>query len=159
MAINNTPKTGIGSVLGIGTAAISGTPGQTEFEAETYAVPSELGSFQEPGTSFDEQTWTRINDGRILRSKGAKDYGNITATIAFLPTDAARDAFDAALDDTAGQYPFRIEHTADGTTTSGFVYFVGRVMAAAPIDINNDAMRTVQYTIAVLQQPIYVAAT
>lgn len=159
MAINNLPKTGIGSTIGIGDAAITGTPGETEFLAATYVVLPELVSFQEPGRSFSEVTFTRLNDGLVRRSKGAKDLGSVTVTCAYIPNDPARDAFEAALDDTAGQYPFEIEYKEDGTTTSGFAYFVGRVMSSSAVDVSTDATRTIQYTIAVLQEPVFVDAT
>lgn len=158
MAVQNFVKTGAGTCLSIGDAAISGTPDLTAYQAASYDELNAEG-FDRPSKTFSENTFTPTCNGVVQKSKGEADLGTISITVGELVTDAAQTSIEAALNDLAGKYPFRIEYTKDGTTTSGFAYFTGRVMSMTLGAISPNGNRTISYQVAIVDEPLKVAAT
>lgn len=158
MAVVNKVKSGLGSKLSISTAAFSGTKDATGYAAATYAQIT-LEGFNAPGESYATIEWADLFTGVTTYIKGKKSYPTMDVTIADIPTDPARTAFDLGLADLTGEFAFKADMTTDGTTSGTIRYFTGIVMNKQFGDVNLDGVRTITYTMQVNSPVTTVAAT
>lgn len=157
MAVVNRVKSGLGSKLSISTTAYSGTKDSTGYAAATYANIT-LEGFSAPGESYATLEWADLFTGNTTYIKGKKAYPTIDVTIADIPTDTARTAFDLGLADLTGEMAFKAEMTTDGTTSGTIRYFTALVMSKKFGDVNLDGVRTITYTLQVSSPVVTVAA-
>jgi hypothetical protein len=124
MAIN----TASGTIVYIGTTALAST--LTEFEADTWIPIGENENLGEFGDQSSEVTFAAIGDGRVRRSKGARDAGTMQIVVARDPNDVGQNAMIAA-EATNFNYNFKVVH-ADAINenwSDTIEYFRGLVMS------------------------------
>lgn len=123
-----TINTASGSKLYIGTTAAASTLSQ--FEADTYILVGEVENLGEFGDQSSEVTFAAIGDGRVRRSKGARDAGTMSVVVGRDPNDVGQAAMEAA-EATNFNYNFKVVH-ADAVSeewTDTIEYFRGLVMS------------------------------
>jgi hypothetical protein len=148
------PVTTSGSRVYISTTAItSSTNSVALFAALTW---TEIGNIETIGDFGDESplvTFSAIGAGRVFKTKGARDAGEMTLTVAHDPADAGQSACIAA-EQTKFNYGFRVI-LADATGPSmsnSVIYFRGIVRSQRFNPGGNDAVTRRNYAIALNSQ-------
>lgn len=155
------PVTTSGTHVYISTAAVTtsiATVGQ--FAALSW---TEIGLIETIGDFGDQATvinFAAIGDGRVRKSKGARDAGDMQLTVAFDAADAGQNALDAA-EQTNNNYGIRVIF-ADGPTGSfsnTVVYFRGLVTSKRFSPGGNDTILKRMFMIAVNSKLYIVGST
>jgi hypothetical protein len=151
-----TINTASGSKVYIGTTASAST--LTQFEADTYILVGEVENLGEFGDQSSEVTFAAIGDGRVRRSKGARDAGTMSVVVGRDPNDAGQAAMEAA-EATNFNYNFKVVH-ADAINenwSDTIEYFRGLVMSKRTnVGTNDNVVRrtfNVGINTAIIEDP------
>lgn len=153
--------TASGAKIYIGPAVTDATDTTGEFAALTPYV--EIGLVETLGEFGDEAnivTFTALGDGRVRKTKGARDAGTMALTVAHQPTDAGQAALEAA-EATNNKYAFKVVYPdrPNPSGTDSIDYFRALVASKRKNVGGNDNVIRRTYSIA-LDSPVYtVAAT
>ena len=151
--------TASGTTVGISTGAVTSAASDTlaEFQALTYTDIGLVESLGEFGDDASIVTFAAIGDGRVRKSKGARDAGTMTITCAHDPHDAGQIAVEVA-EATNNKYAFRIvlpDAPTDSYTDSR-IYFRALVASKRKNIGNNDNVVRNTYNCAIDSQ-LYTA--
>jgi hypothetical protein len=123
-----TVKTASGSKFYIGTTAAASNLSQ--YESDTYVEVGEVEDMGQFGDTSSSVTFAAIGDGRIRKSKGARDAGTLPLVVGRDPADTGQAALEAA-EATNFDYNFKVVH-ADAINemwSDTVEYFRGLVMS------------------------------
>lgn len=155
------PVTTSGTRVFISTIAVTNaTDTLAEFAALTW---TEIGLIETIGDFGDEAStvnFSAIGDGRVRKSKGARDAGTMALTCAFDAADVGQNALDAA-EQTNSNYAFRVVFN-DGPTASysdTIVYFRGLVLSKRLSPGGNDTILKRTFNVAVNSQLYFNLST
>lgn len=148
--------TASGTTIAIGPAAADSVDTTSEFAALTPYVPigfvESLGEF---GDSSSVVNFAVIGDGRVRKSKGARDAGDIVLTVGHDPLDAGQLALEAA-EATKNNFAFKVvlpDRSVPGNTDT-IIYFRGKVMSKRRNVGTNDNIVRRTFTIGI-DSPLY----
>lgn len=145
------PVTTSGTKVYISTVTVTGT---TDTLAEFAALSwTEIGLIETIGDFGDEApmvTFSAIGDGRVFKTKGARDAGEMTLTCAHDPADTGQAALIAA-EQTKFNYGFRVifADAATASMSNSVVYFRGIVRSQRFNPGGNDAITRRMFNVAV----------
>jgi hypothetical protein len=138
------------------TTAASTVDTATEFAAKTYSAIGLVEDIGEYGDQANDVTFAAIGDGRVRRSKGARDAGVLQVVCAYDPADTGQlQAITAeAANGANANYAFKIVHQDAGNMVH---YFRGIVMSKRlRVGTNDNVVRQV-FNIAVNSPVVEVA--
>lgn len=141
-------KSGSGSKIYIGTTTAADT--EALFEADTYALIGVVETRGEYGDEAQEITFTALEDGRVRKSKGARDSGSLAITCGRDPDDAGQTALIAA-EATSDAYNFKIERDDQITPTTGnptTEYVRAFVLSAKRGEASSNAIETLTFNLS-----------
>ncbi len=95
----------------------------TGFEALSFSEVGEVSDLGEFGREYSEVTFNPLGDRRTVKRKGSFNDGNITMTLARVPSDSGQAILQDALDND-DSFHFVVE-LQDGTR----LYFAAQVMS------------------------------
>ena len=95
----------------------------TGFEALSFSEVGEVSDLGEFGREYSEVTFNPLGDRRTVKRKGSFNDGNITMTLARVPSDSGQAILQDALDND-DSFHFVVE-LQDGTK----LYFAAQVMS------------------------------
>jgi hypothetical protein len=150
-------STGAGARIYIGTAANSTADDESAYAALSYTEIGSVESISEFGDSAQSVTYMTLADGRVKKSKGGKDAGDVTITCIHDPLNAGQNAMIAA-EGTNFEYPFKVvlADAADANDTDSTFYYRARVMSKRlnPGDNNTVIKRT--FVTGIVSEPVEV---
>lgn len=143
-----TVKTASGSTLAIGDTSVAST--QTQYEAVTFTGIGEIESLGTIGDAANPVTFASIGDGRVRKSKGARDAGTMEVVCGHDPNDTGQAALDAA-EATNYEYNFKLTFAdARNENYTNTVWYFRALVITANADIGtNDNIVRKRYQIGV----------
>lgn len=114
--------TSAGTTISVSESA-PGSYDVTGFEALTFSEVGEVSDLGEFGREYSEVTFNPLGDRRTVKRKGSFNDGNITMTLARVPSDSGQAILQDALDND-DSFHFVVE-LQDGTK----LYFAAQVMS------------------------------
>jgi hypothetical protein len=143
-------QTGSGVTLAIGSAAQT----SPEYVGDTY---KEVGEVSEIGEFGDERTvveFIALSDGRVRKARGSANAGDSVVTYAYDSSDDGQDDLKDAFEEqsqAADEFNFRIQFNdaAGSPLLKTTFYFRARITSRRVQSITNDAVVTVQATLAI----------
>lgn len=150
MPASNTVLSPIGSFISIALVGRPATFTAAGYAALTSIEIGEVDSVGEYGAESALQSRTRLKDGQVVKSKGARNFGALPLTLAMVPGDAGQKALRDA---EATQVDYAVTVTFPDGTKDYMMCFVmsfkdnignaegGTVMAAATLEINSKPIR------------------
>ncbi len=122
------------------------------FPSLTFTNIGEVSDLGEFGREYSEVTFNPIGDRRTVKRKGSYNDGNISMTVARVPSDAGQTLLQDALDSDDSYY-FEVV-LQDGTT----LYFAAQVMSYTTNVGGVDQITSASVTIGITDDIIEVAA-
>jgi hypothetical protein len=123
----------------------------TGFEALTFTEVGEVSDLGEFGREYAEVTFNPLGDRRTVKRKGSYNDGNISMSVARVPSDAGQTLLQTALDSDDSYY-FEVV-LQDGTT----LYFAAQVMSYTTNVGGVDQITSASVTIGITNDIIEVA--
>jgi len=123
----------------------------TGFEALTFTEVGEVSDLGEFGREYSEVTFNPLGDRRTVKRKGSYNDGNISMSVARVPSDAGQTLLQDALD-SDNSYYFDVE-LQDGT----HLYFAAQVMSYTTNVGGVDQITSASVTIGITNDIIEVA--
>ena len=114
--------TSAGTTISVSESA-PGSYDVTGFEALSFSEVGEVSDLGEFGREYSEVTFNPLGDRRTVKRKGSFNDGNITMTLARVPSDSGQAILQDALDND-DSFHFVVE-LQDGTK----LYFAAQVMS------------------------------
>ena len=147
-------QTGAGATLAIGTTLAATTIG--EFEGDAYDVVGLVESIGPFGDTRTSVTFISLGDGRVRKSRGSADAGDMVVTYAFEAAgddgqDALKTAFETA-SQSADEFNFRVSFNDQITPTTGNptnFYFKAKIMSRQVQEVTTDGTILVQATLGI----------
>lgn len=130
--------TASGTRVYIGAVAASTIDSIEEFEAISGWV--EIGLIEQVpafGDSATEVTFEAIGDSRVRKSKGSRNAGTTTLTVAHDPLDAGQAAVEAA-EGTSDKYAFKVVIPDGPSGYSDTIQYFRALVMSRPMNIGNN---------------------
>ncbi len=121
------------------------------FDGLTFTEVGEVSDLGEFGREYAEVTFNPLGDRRTVKRKGSYNDGNISMSVARVPSDAGQTLLQAALDSDDSYY-FEVV-LQDGTT----LYFAAQVMSYTTNVGGVDQITSASVTIGITNDIIEVA--
>jgi len=121
------------------------------FDALTFTEVGEVSDLGEFGREYAEVTFNPLGDRRTVKRKGSYNDGNISMSVARVPSDAGQTLLQTALDSDDSYY-FEVV-LQDGTT----LYFAAQVMSYTTNVGGVDQITSASVTIGITNDIIEVA--
>jgi hypothetical protein len=142
--------------------AASATPANAAAYAAltVWQVVGLVESLGEFGDEANAISFAALGDGRVRKSKGARDAGTMAVTVAYDSTDGGQSLLETA-EGTNVNYAFRVVLPIKATSggTNEILYFMGLVMSKRNNVGNNDNIVRRTFNIAVNSPITRVAPT
>ena len=123
----------------------------TGFESLTFTEIGEVSDLGEFGREYSEVTFNPLGDRRTVKRKGSYNDGNITMSVARVPSDSGQTLLQTALD-SDDSYHFDVE-LQDGT----HLYFAAQVMSYTTNVGGVDQITSASVTIGITNDIVEVA--
>lgn len=120
----------------------------TGFEAVDWTEIGEVSDLGEFGREYAEVTFNPLGDRRTVKRKGSYNDGNVTMTVARVPSDSGQTLLQAALDSDDSQ-SIKVE-LQDGT----ILYFTAQVMSYTTNVGSVDQITTATVTLGITEDII-----
>ena len=151
--------TASGAKLSIGSSVAPATLNRAGYETDSSYV--EVGEIEDMGEFGDEAssvTFAAIGDGRVRKSKGARDAGTMELVIGFDSQDTGQASLRDA-EATTFNYNFKVElaDAPNATQTNSIFYFRGLVMSQRIAIGTNDNIMRMNVTVGVNTPLVEVA--
>lgn len=117
----------------------------------TYTQIKEVESIGPHGVTASVTEFTPIDTAIVAKVKGSKNYGNISLTMAYLPSDAGQDIIEAAAESN-NRYSIKI------TYQDTSIHYLDVLVSKDEIQdgaVNDVQKRTVE--LAICRKPVIVA--
>jgi hypothetical protein len=121
------------------------------FDALTFTEVGEVSDLGEFGREYAEVTFNPLGDRRTVKRKGSYNDGNISMSVARVPSDAGQTLLQTALDSDDSYY-FEVV-LQDGT----ILYFAAQVMSYTTNVGGVDQITSASVTIGITNDIIEVA--
>ena len=146
------------SKIYIGTTAAASTV--SEFDADTYTEIKEIEDLGEFGDTFEEITFTSIDDGRVRKLKGTADAGTIELIVGRDPLDPGQNALRAAVkSDLAHNVKVVLNDKPDATGTPTEFFFKAMVASSKNQLGGANEVTKQAFTLSITTEILEVAAT
>lgn len=124
---------------------------------QAVGLVESVGEFGDEASAI---SFAALGDGRVRKSKGARDAGTLSLTVAYDSTDAGQTLLETA-EGTNVNYAFRVVLPIKATSggTNEILYFMGLVMSKRNNVGNNDNIVRRTFNIAVNTAITRVAPT
>lgn len=142
--------TSAGTTIGI-TDTEPGSYDETGFAAASFTVIGEVSDLGEFGREYSEVTFNPLGDRRTVKRKGSFNDGNITMSVARVPSDGGQTLLQSALD-SDNNYYFNVT-LQDGTE----LYFAAQVMSYTTNVGGVDQITSASVTLGITDDIIEVA--
>jgi hypothetical protein len=138
------------ATVSIGGALAMADPAQADFEALTFVPVGEVESIGAFGDKANIVNFTSLADGRVRKSKGARDAGNFTVVVGRDPEDSGQAAMTAA-QATTFKYGIKIELAdAPGPGWTNTIFYLKVIVASANVDVGaNDHIVRINYDLGI----------
>jgi hypothetical protein len=124
-----------------------------------WTAIGEVESHGNHGMKATITTFTSVNTGIVQKLKGAKDYGTMSTTMGYVPSDAGQVLLETASEST-NRYSFKIQYPAGDGESVGEVHYLDALVASKENqDGDVNAVRKLAVDIAICKKPVVVAAT
>lgn len=140
-----------GTKLFIGTTAPAND--EASFAADTYVEVGELESVGDFGDEFNQSSFTSLSAGRVRKTKGSADAGDMSFSYGLDDADPGQAALIEAHADTLSNYNVKVQYNGGEVR-----YFKGLVMSLKEGAPNADATLMVNGSIAINSPIVKVAA-
>lgn len=151
--------TGAGATVAIGTTQAAST--QSQYEADSYTGIGEISDSGEFGDSRTVVTWQSLADGRVRKSRGSADAGDMTMIVGFDGSDAGQTAVKNAFavsSQSLDEFNFRVQLNDSGGVNPTTFYFRAKVTSRPLQSLTPDGIVTMQFNIAINTAIVEVAA-
>lgn len=140
----------IGSTISICAVARPTTNTAAGYAALTWIEVGEVDSIGETGAESALNSRTRLKDGAVVKSKGARNYGALPLTLAMVPGDLGQQALRTA-EESQKDFPIMTKFP-DGTIDYSMCFVMsfkdnignaegGTIMSAANLEVNRKPIR------------------
>ena len=144
-------QTSAGATIAI-SASLPATQDEAGYSGLTFDKIGEVESIGPYGITYNEVTYTALDNRRVRKFKGSYNPGNSDITLAIDREDAGQTTAKAARDSDA-EYAFEITFQ-DGSID----YYTGRVMSFTTNIAGVDSMTMGSMQIGINSDPVEVAA-
>jgi hypothetical protein len=146
------PFAASGTVLSTATYTTTpvGTTGAGSYGVLTWNIVGLVESVGEFGDEANAISFAALGDGRVRKSKGARDAGTMAITVAYDSTDVGQTALETA-EGTNVNVAFKVQlpNKITGPGAGEILYFLGLVMSKRNNVGNNDNIVRRTFNVAV----------
>lgn len=127
--------------------------------AMVYTAVGHVQTYGEFGMQAQVNTFTPVDTGVVFKTKGTKDYGNMSFTLGAVPGNAGQDIIQAA-SESKNRYSCKVTMPTGDLEATAEIYYFDVIVTkfAHPGGAANDN-RLLNVDFAVCRKPTQVAAT